>query len=379
MLQRPNIRGRIIAPTLGDAREACVIGPSGIRAHNPDVRWNSNEGALTWPNGSRAKIFGAYTPEDVERLRAGGNSEVDWYEEFAAWSKLDEAWDQARFGLRMGQHPKTIITTTPKPKDRLRWILGYTNTENLQRMGSPPAAVISRATTDDNPHLAEGVRRGLYARYEGTREGRQELAGEMLDDTPGALWTRDQLDLQRVYELPEMVRVVVGVDPAVTSNAGSDETGIIVVGMGTDGHGYVFADRSVKLGFDRAAPEVVRAFEDFQGDRIVPEVNNGGDMVASTLRAINPNLPIVVVHASRGKRVRAEPIAMLYQQGRIHHWGRDLVELEDQMCNFLPVPGSTTKSPDRVDALVWALTDLFPARMIETSALQLAQLDRVYG
>lgn len=360
MRSHPGIRGRIIAPTLGDAREACVIGPSGIKAHNPDVRFNTNESALTWPNGSRARIFGAFTPEDVERLRAGGNAHIDWYEELGAWSKLNQVWDQARYGLRLGKHPKTIITTTPRPVMRLRWLLGLP----FDQFGPVPKVVVSRATTDDNPYLAQNIRALLYAQYAGTRQGRQELAGELLDDVPNALWRWAMIEDNRVLQPPELVRIVVGVDPAVTTGEHSDETGVVIAGLGDDGEFYVLGDESERVGFDRAAPGIVQAFRDYQADRVIAERNNGGDLVGHTLRQLDADLPFKAVVASRGKRVRAEPIAALYEQGKVHHCGL-FAQLEDQMIGFVAdMEREPGQSPDRVDALVWALTELAEARSV---------------
>lgn len=355
MRSHPGVRGRIIAPTLGDAREACVVGVSGIRAHNPNVRFDVSKGVLTWPNGSRARIFGAHTPDDVERLRAGGNSHFDWYEELAAWRKLEETWQQADYGLRLGEQPRGIITTTPKPRPLIRWLLG----QFVERLGPPPKVSLSRATTDDNPHLAASVRERLYAQYQGTRLGRQELQGELLEDIEGALWSWATLDDFRVEDMPELSRVVVAIDPAVTSGEHSDETGIVVAGLGVDGHGYVLADRTCRLSPDGWASRAIVAWSEFDADRIVAEVNNGGEMVERVIRIIDSSVPYRAVHASRGKRVRAEPIAALYEQGRVHHV-HAFPELEDQMTTFLPE--GNAKSPDRVDALVWALTDLMVDR-----------------
>lgn len=358
MTAHPGHRGRIIAPTLGDAREACVVGPSGIRAHNPLVVFNSNEGTLTWPNGSRARIFGTKSPDDVERLRAGGNSHIDWYEELAAWVKLDEAWDQARFGLRLGEHPRSIVTTTPKPRARLKAIL------------SDPRAIVARASTGDNPYLSQGVRAELMARYEGTRLGRQELYGELLEDVPGALWRQEDFQYwPEDRDLPPMRRIVVAIDPAVTNTEDSDQTGIIAAGLGLDGRGYVLADVSGRYSPHEWAVQAVHLYRTLEADRIVAEVNNGGDMVGMTLRTVDPSIPYTAVRASRGKLVRAEPIAALYEQRKVIH-ALQFVELEEQCQTY--VPDSSQDSPDRLDALVWALTELMlalPTQASETAIL----------
>lgn len=349
MQAHPGTRGRIVAPTLGDAREACVIGPSGVLAHNPLVHWNQNEGALYWPNGSRAKVFGAHHPEDVERLRAGGNSGLDWFEEFAAWAKLDEAFNQARFGLRLGTRPRTIVTTTPKTRPRFLWLIG----QPQDGMPECPKIVLRHGTTADNPHLSEHVRRELYATYEGTRLGDQELRGLVIADLAGALWKRAILDELRVRQahLPAFVRIVVGVDPS----GGVAETGIVVAGLGTDHHGYILDDCSVGGSPNTWGVAVVDAYDKYQADRIIAEINQGGAMVSATIGTHAPNLPIRTVRAAKGKIARAEPVAALYEQGRCHHAGT-FPRLEDQMTSWEAASGQA--SPDRLDAAVYALTDL---------------------
>lgn len=351
-------RGRIIAPTLGDAREACVVGPSGIQAHNPEVRWNSNEGALYWPNGSRARIFGAHGPDDVERLRAGGNSAIDWYEELAAWPKLDEAWDQARFGLRLGGRPRTIVTTTPKPRKRFLWLLGR------PQDGLPdcPPIVLSHGTTDDNPHLSPLVRAELYATYEGTRLGEQELHGRVLEDIEGALWKQALIDddritpkeFQRRLDAGELhlVRVVVAVDPP----GGRTWAGIVAAALGSDRRGYVLEDASVKGTPDVWVAALLGAYRRHKADCIVAEINYGGDMVVHAISGANErNVPVKVVTATRGKRIRAEPCSMLYEKHRVSHVGT-MPKLENEQTTW--VPDSGMESPNRMDGLVWALTDL---------------------
>jgi phage terminase large subunit-like protein len=341
-------RVAIVAPTFGDALEACVNGPSGLRAHNPSVRSVQTAGGtfVRWPSGAEAKLFGAYTPEDVERLRAGGNRCAAYCEELAAWRFLDQCWDHLQLGLRLGPHPRAVAATTPKPKPLLRAML------------TDPSVAVTRATTHDNPHLAELVRRRLEARFGGSRLGRQELGGELISDIEGALWSYAMFETRG--PAPDLARVVVAVDPAVSSAEASDETGILVAGLGVDGRGYVLADRSCRLSPDGWARRVVQAFDDFGADRVVAEVNNGGDLVGATLKTVRPTLPYKTVHASRGKAIRAAPVAALYEQGRITHT-EPFPELEDQLCTWTPESGT---SPDRLDALVWALTDtmLTPSR-----------------
>jgi phage terminase large subunit-like protein len=339
----------IIAPTIGDAIESCCTGPSGLRTYDPAVRVVTRTAGTfaIWPSGAEAKVFGASKPEDVERLRAGGNRCLWWYEELAAWPKLDECDQHARFGLRIGPRPHIIGSTTPKPRARIKALL------------ADPKTVVTRGKTSEAHHLAADVRSSLYAAYAGTRLGRQELEGEMMDDTPGALWTWDMLEAYRLREEPELDRVVVGVDPAVTATEASDETGIVVVGVsgrGDQAHYYVLDDRSGKYSPKGWALATVAAYRSTGADRVVAEVNNGGDMVAATLRGIDASLPVKTVHASRGKKIRAEPVASLYEQGRVHHVGSYPL-LEEQMASW-DATDPNAKSPDRVDALVWAMTEL---------------------
>ena len=335
-------RPAIIAPTLGDAMEACVNGPSGLKAHNRGIISVQTLGGthVRWPNGVEGKIFGAYTPEDVERLRAGGNRCIVWAEELAAWVRLAEAWTQMRFGLRLGIRPHVVVSTTPKPRKKY---IEIRNDPRTKRTG---------ASTSANPHLSQEVRDDYYAEYGGTRIGRQELDAEILTDVPGALWTWAMLDNRQ--PAPDLTRVVVAIDPAVTSGEDSDETGIVVAGLGVDGRAYVLADRSCRLSPDGWAQRAVQAFDDYSADLIVAEVNNGGDLVEQTVRTVRRTIPYKKVHASRGKQTRAQPVAALYEQGRISHV-EAFPDLEEQLTSWTPESGT---SPDRLDALVWALTEL---------------------
>lgn len=249
-------------------------------------------------------------------------------------------------GLRLGEHPQVVATTTPKSVPIMRAIQ------------DSPGVIVTRGRTLDNAgNLAPSFLTGLMARYEGTRLGRQELEGEDLDDNPDALWQREGLDACRLREAPELVRVVVAIDPAATSKDSSDETGIVVAGLGADGRGYVLADRSGRFKPDAWARRAVEAYHEYQADRIIAEGNQGGEMVEHVLGTVERGLPIRVVHATRGKVTRAEPIAALYEQGRVSHVG-SLPQLEDQLCTWTPGAGS----PDRLDALVWALTELMLGR-----------------
>jgi phage terminase large subunit-like protein len=339
-------RVAIVAPTHGDAVEACVNGPSGLKAHNPSVRLVTAQGGtfVRWPSGAEAKLFGAYTPEDVERLRAGGNRCFAWCEELAAWRFIDACWDHLTFGLRLGEHPRRVASTTPKPKPLLRQLVGDERT------------AISRATTDDNPNLSPAYRRSLE-RYRGTRLGRQEIGGEMLDDVVGALWNWAMLDDRRPAP-PDLARCVVAVDPSGGSDPENDEQGIVACGLGADARGYVLADRSCKLSPDGWGRRAVQAYIDFQADAIVGEANFGGDMVEAVIRTAARAMGVTVtykaVHASRGKAVRAQPIAALYEQKRVSHCDV-FAELEEELTSWTPESG---RSPNRLDTLVWALTEL---------------------
>lgn len=337
-------RGRLalVAPTAADARDVMVEGESGILAISPPwfrPVYEPSKRRLTWPNGA---IATTYSADEPDRLR-GPQHDGAWADELAAW-KYPEAWDMLMFGLRLGMDPRAVVTTTPKPVRLIRELLAAATT------------VVTRGSTYENAaNLAPAFLEQIVTKYKGTRLGRQELDGEVLDDVPGALWTRKVLDDLRRTTAPELVRVVVAIDPAVTSGEDSDETGIVVAGRGADGHGYVLADLSCRMSPDGWARRAVNALQDHKADRIVAEVNNGGDLVERVIRTVERTVPYKAVHASRGKRVRAEPIAALYEQGKVHHVG-SLPDLEDQMCTYLPE--GSDKSPDRVDALVWALTEL---------------------
>lgn len=350
----------IIAPTLGDGVTSCVNGPSGLRQHCPDVKLRTNTGGtlVRWPNGTEAKIFGAHNPEDVERLRSGGNRCYVWAEELAAWRYLEECWQHMRYGLRLGPWPHVVASTTPKPRKLIKELVRADN------------VVITKATTDDNPHLHPDVKAALYEDYGGTRLGRQELYAELLEDFPGALWDYDTITDNRIT-IPAMPdwfdRMAIGVDPAVT--VAGDETGIIVaavlppyeytVNPETEHrrHGFVLADYSKNDSPTGWAREVITAFREWEANIVIAEVNNGGDLVAHTIRTIDGSIPIKAVHASRGKAKRAEPVSALYQQGLIHHVG-EFPELEEQMTSWDSLEPDESWSPDRMDAMVWAFTEL---------------------
>jgi predicted phage terminase large subunit-like protein len=339
----PDDRIALIAPTTADVRDVVVEGESGILACAPP--WNRpdyepSKRRLTWKNGAMATTYSADEPD---RLRGPQHTRA-WCDEIAAWRYGPETWSNLMFGLRLGDDPKWVATTTPKPVRLVRELLDQKN------------VVLTKMTTYDNAaNLAPAFMDEIIGKYEGTRLGRQELMAELLEDVPGALWTRTQIDELRVKEEPDMVRIVVAVDPAVTSGEEADLTGIIVAGRGTDGQGYVLEDLTCRKSPDAWAQDVVAAYHRWKADRVVAEVNNGGDLVETILRTVSGNVSYKAVHASRGKRVRAEPIAALYEQGKVHHVGT-FPDLEDQMTMY--VPDQYDGSPDRVDAMVWAFTEL---------------------
>lgn len=344
--RHPGTRWAIVAPTFGDARDTCVEGESGLlHALGGEVKtWNRSLGELELVGGSKVKLFSADEPE---RLR-GPQHHGAWCDELAAW-RYPEAWDQLQFGLRLmapGLEPRTVVTTTPKPTKLVRGLVDRGTTH------------VTRGSTFENEaNLAPAALEELRSLYEGTRIGRQELYAELLLDTPGALWTMAMLDADgvRVDHVPDLVRVVTAIDPAVTSGEDADETGIVTVGQDHDGDLWVLADDTTKATPEGWASVAIGAMDRHGSDRIVAEVNNGGDLVESVLRAVDRTVPYRKVHASRGKRVRAEPVAAMYEQGRVHHV-RGLEELEAQMCSWTPDGGQG--SPDRLDALVWACTEL---------------------
>lgn len=338
----------VIAPTQNDLKKTIFEGESGLLAIIPPElikKYNGTDYVLTLANGS--KILG-FSAEKPERLR-GPQCHGMWCDEMAAWGRLRETWDMARFGCRLGTRPRTIITTTPKPKPLIRELLNRKD-----------VIIATGSTYENQANLAPSFLEELKKNYEGTRLGRQELSAELLTDTPGALWNLQMFDDHRfnlaTETLPEMTRIVVAVDPAVTNTENSDETGITVEGLGVDGRAYLLADLSGKYSPDGWGRVVCDAYDQYKADLVVGETNNGGDMVEAILRTIAPYINYKKVHASRGKITRAEPVAALYEQGKVRHCG-PFPTLEDQLTHF--VPGATMeKSPDRADSLVWGLTEL---------------------
>lgn len=341
-MAHPDSRIAIVAPTYADARDTCVEGESGLLSALPAEAmavWNRSLGELLLNNGTRYKLFSGDQPD---RLR-GPQHHRAWCDELAAWP-YEETFHMLMLGLRLGTEPRCIVTTTPRPTKLIKELISRVGVDVVKSGGS---------TYENAANLAPGFLQTVTQRYHQTRMGRQELFAEILEDNPGALWTRALIEDSRVSAGPEMVRVVVGVDPAVTAEEDSAETGIVTCGLGADEQYYVLDDRSLRATPHVWASHAVAAYRAHRADRIIGEVNNGGLMVEEVLRHVDPEVSYKEVRATRGKQLRAEPIAALYEQGRVHHVGA-FPALEDQCCEW--VPGET--SPDRLDALVWALTEL---------------------
>lgn len=348
-LTHPNTICAVVAPTHGDLRRVCFGGPSGLMSIIPDECFSkemlkgysqSHSEIRLW-NGS--KIMG-YAAQEPERLR-GPQFHRAWCDELAAW-RYPEAFDQLMFGLRLGDNPQCIITTTPKPVKILKDLIDRDDT-----------IVTSGSTFENEANLAESALAMMKERYEGTTLGRQELYAEIIDSVDGALWNAQLIEEARLDEDEEreLRNIIVAIDPAVTANANSDETGIVVVGKDMNNEYYVLEDLSGKYSPDKWAKVAINAYYDWGADRIVAEVNNGGDLVERLLRTIDTNIPYRSVRATRGKILRAEPIAALYEQRRVHHLGY-YPELESQMCSYTGEVNQA--SPDRLDALVWGLAEL---------------------
>lgn len=317
------------------------ISPPGMM---PSVRYKPVR--LTWPNGALALGYNGTEPDQLR----GPEFDTAWVDELAKYRYARDTWDMLQFTMRSGTDPRVFVTTTPRPIPVLREIMADETT------------VITRGSTMDNAsNLPASFVSRIRTKYEGTRLGRQELYAEMLDDVPGALWTRDMIDETRKKAAPDLRRIVVSVDPSGTAGAGTegqgDDVGIVVAGIGFDGRGYVLDDFSCNLSPDGWGRRVQEAYTSFKADRIIAERNFGGAMVEAVIKARDKSLPVSVVTASRGKIARAEPIAALYEQGKVSHIG-GLADLEDQMCAMTPSGYVGDGSPDRADALVWALTEL---------------------
>lgn len=336
----------LVAETAADARDVMVA--ELLRIFPADQRpvYTKSNRCVEFQNGAKAFTYNAVEPDQLR----GPQHDFMWHDELAKWRYARETWDQAQFGLRLGRHPRQIVTTTPRPIELVKAIIS----------GQEGRVEITRGSTMENrSNLASGFIDRIQTRYAGTRLGRQELDAEVLSDMPGAIWAQSVIDTYRVSKAPELGRTVIAVDPAVTNTEESDEHGLVAVGIADDQSGYVLEDasqRGTPMEWARAALALSKKYD---ADGIVVEVNQGGDMVAHTIRAIAPNANVIEVRASRGKHVRAEPIAALYEQGRVRHVGH-FPEMESQMCMFTTAGYEGEGSPDRVDALVWGLTELFP-------------------
>ena len=345
--EEPKQRILLIAPTASDVREVMLEGPSGLlNCYPPDRRpeYNPSRHLLRFPSGA---IGFTRSADEPERLR-GPQFTKFWADELCAWNFAPEAWEQIMFGLRLpSARIQGIVTTTPKPLKVFKEILAGANT-----------VVTHGSSYENRANLSQLFFDNVIKPYEGTRIGRQEINAEMLDDTPGALWTRSNIDAYRIdfatirWDL--LQRIVVAIDPAVTSGENSDETGIVAVGRTVSGHAVVIEDGSCKESPAKWAEIGVGMLKRLRGDRIIGEVNNGGDLVERNIRVIDGTAPFRAVRASRGKLTRAEPVAAMYERGLVHHAGK-FTELEDEMCTWV----LGMKSPSRMDALVWAITELF--------------------
>lgn len=354
----------LVAPTSADARDTMVNGPSGIVAISPPwdrPTYEPSKRSLTWKNGAKALLFSA---EEPERLR-GPQFDTAWCDELGAWKYQRETWDQLQYGFRMGE-PQGCITTTPRPTKLMRELVDDVEVR------------VTRGSTYDNAgNLASAFLRTIRKKYEGTRLGRQELNAELLTDTPGALWTLAQLDELRTRVIVAMKRIVVAVDPAVSTGDDACETGIVVVGLGENDLVYVLDDASGQYSPGEWAAKVKELYDRWQADRVIAEANNGGNLVEANLKTVDAALPVRLVHASRGKRTRAEPVASLYEQGRVRHLGA-FPTLEDQMTTW--DASGEALSPDRLDALVWGVTalviDTTPDPIAPATATNLAKRAR---
>jgi phage terminase large subunit-like protein len=330
----------LVGRTAADVRDVMVTGKSGLLSVCPP--WNmpsykSSEAKVIWPNGAEAKMYSGDKPDSLR----GPEHEAVWLDEFAAHRYAPAVWSNLLFGLRLGKQPKVIITTTPK------------NTPMMRELIADPTIYVTKGSSYDNrANLPASFFDEIIKRYDGTRLGRQEIYAELLADSEGALWKRDNIESARVSQVPTLTRIVVAIDPSVTSAEESAETGIIVAGVAGDNY-YILADNSLRGTPHQWAMAAVGAYRTHKADRLIGEANNGGDLIEANIRTVDKNVAFRKVHASRGKATRAEPIASLYEQGRVHHVGY-MAELEDQMCSWQP--GEI--SPDRLDAMVWAITEL---------------------
>ncbi len=347
---RAHRRIALVGETEHDAREVMVEGESGLLRISPRAErpaWIATRKRLEWPNGAVGQLFSA---EDPESLR-GPQFEAAWCDELAKWRHAEAAFDTLQFGLRLGARPRQLITTTPRP-------LGI-----IKRLLTDPRTRVTRAPTQANQaFLAPAFLDAVVGRYAGTRMGRQELDGELIEDSADALWSRARIEACRVSAAPELARIVVAIDPPGSSKPGADACGVVAAGRSESGLYFVLEDASAR-GLTPAAwaSRAVALYRRLQADTLVAEVNMGGEMVRAVLREIDGSVPLKEVHATRGKYLRAEPVAALYEQGKVKHVGA-FPELEDEMCDFGITGLSSGRSPDRLDALVWAITAMMSGR-----------------
>jgi predicted phage terminase large subunit-like protein len=334
----------IVGKTPADVRDVMIEGESGLVTisspwNKPD--YQPSRRRIVWPNGATAHIFSSYEPDQLR----GPQFDTAWCDELASWEYVNDTWDNLMFGLRLGEKPQVCITTTPRPLDLLKNLRDQENT-----------IVTSGSSYENENNLAPTFFTSILSKYKNTRLGMQEIYAEILEESEGALWKREWFDESRLEDYPEeLERIVVAIDPAVSNKKTSDETGIIVAGKDSDGKYYVLDDKSGRYSPAEWAKVAISLYDKYTADKIIAESNNGGQLVEHTLKTISDDIPYKAVHASRGKRVRAEPIASLYEQKKVFHC--DLFnDLEDQLCNWEALSGDP--SPDRLDAMVWALTEL---------------------
>ncbi len=349
--ERRHRRIALVGESMLDARAVMIEGESGLLRISPRAErpiWLSSRRRLEWPNGAVAELFSS---EDPDSLR-GPQFDAAWCDELAKWHNAEATFDMLQFALRLGRHPRQLITTTPRPIPLLK------------RLIADPRTAVTRATTHANAaHLSPAFIDEVIGRYAGTRLGRQEIDGEIIEDRPDALWSRETIERARVVAAPPLVRIVIGIDPPASSRDGANACGIVAAGRSEDGCVYVLADATVH-GLPPAgwASKAIALYRRLKADIMVAEVNQGGEMVRAVLREVDASVPLKIVHATRGKYLRAEPVAAMYAQGRVKHLDPPLEQLEDQMCDFGLNGLSDGRSPDRLDALVWAVTELTAPR-----------------
>ena len=340
----------LVARALDEAQSVMIEGESGIL--NISSHWNMpayepSKRKLTWPNGAHALVFSSHEPDQLR----GPQFDAAWCDELASWQYPEQTWDNLNFALRLGRRPRCVVTTTPK------------SIELVRSLPNSPGVHVTRGSTYDNQdNLAPSFFSGIIERYDGTRLGQQEIHAELIDEDEDALWKREWIEEARLSSHPPVARIVVAIDPAMSARPNSSETGIVVVGADMHRqHAYVLADESGRLTPNGWALRAVHLFDKFSATRIIAEDNAGGDLVKNTLKTAVPRtMPYKGIKARRGKYIRAEPVAALYEQGRVHHVGR-FPDLEDQMCTWTPESGPS-HALDRADALVHAITELMIER-----------------